>query len=80
MPIILVVAWHMALHLMQHGDWCTLLRPGRLACTAVPAPPYIRVLATSLDQLPWLFRHGYECTATIHHWWICAPNKIPVSR
>jgi hypothetical protein len=80
MPIILVVTWHMVLHLMQHGDWCARLRPGRFACTAAAPHIYGQVLATSLDDLRWLFRHGYECTATIHHWWICTPNKIPVSR
>ncbi len=37
-PVILVVTRHQAIGLMQHGDWCTRLRPGVFACT--PASPF----------------------------------------
>jgi hypothetical protein len=73
-PVILIATWHTALHLMHAGDWCWRVAPGRFACTAYHKPPYLQVLATKVSDLPWLLRHGYACTGTIRHWWVCTPR------
>jgi hypothetical protein len=36
-PVVQVVTRHRAIQLMEHGEWCSRLRPGAYECT--PAMP-----------------------------------------
>jgi len=73
--IILLVTWHMALHLMQHGWWCTRLHPGRFACTRA-APRGVLIRHVPYRAMYRLIRHGFECIRSGGRWW-CAPGQIP---
>jgi hypothetical protein len=76
-PIILVVHWLHAFHLMHQGDWCTHWHAGRFVCTAARPHGGPVVLHVGVRHMHHLIRHGYEC---IHHLraWLCTPNQIPL--
>jgi hypothetical protein len=75
MLIILVVAWHAALHLMHAGYWCGHLAGHRYACTPA-APQHVLIRQVPFRAVGRLIRHGFECTHAGARWW-CAPDQIP---
>lgn len=69
--IILVVAWHCALHLMHHGYWCSRFGHS-FACTP-GGPRGVMIHVVPFREMTRLIRHGFECTAGGHGRWSCAP-------
>jgi hypothetical protein len=75
-PIILVVHWLHAVHLMSAGDWCTHLAGRLFACTPARPHPGPIVLRVPRHEMVRLIHHGYECTRGARAW-LCTPNQIP---
>jgi hypothetical protein len=73
MPIILLVGWHQALHLMHEGYWSWRLRPGYFAATPLH-PVHVIIRQVPYRVMYHMIRHGYECSAASHGRWLCAPG------
>lgn len=74
-PVILLVFWHGALHLMHAGDWCAHLAGRSYLCT--PASPRRPVVVhVRFREMAHLIRRGFECSRGARAW-LCTPNQIP---
>jgi len=68
------VTWHVALHFMSIGDWCTRVKVGIFDCTkSVPLPGPIMRHVTQ-PTMSRLIRHGLECS--YRRGWYCTPSQI----
>jgi hypothetical protein len=73
MPIILVVIWIHAAHLMHAGFWCWHLAGNRWAAT-ITGPRDVLTRVAGRREMHHLIRRGFECSGLRPGRWLCAPH------